>query len=484
MGRGRNLLVNLGVFALNTVAVKLVSFVMVPLYTSYLTQADFGVTDMAMTVTSLLMPLATLSVADAVVRFCVEDERDRGSYVVIGLAVVLAGDLIVAALLPLLNLSVFGGLGSYRWWFLASYATSTFFWFFGEVARGVGLLRLIPVCAAASSLVTAGLSAALIAGAGLGVEGYFAGVVAGPLAASLVYLTLGGFARIIASAIGELRAGGLPGARRVLSRMLVYSLPLVPNALFWWVGTSINRFFITSILGISASGLFAAASKVPNMLNMVYQVFQQAWQLSAFQEARTGGVERFFSEVYAVLRGGMTVAASALMLAAPLLSSLLLKGSFYQAWVYMPVLLLAFLANALNAFQGTVYTTSMATTGIMRTTVAGAAASITLNAVLVPALGLHGACLAMLGGNLLVFALRAVGTRALIAFDMQWGHFASTGALLCAQAAAMALEVPGYMGLSGACFSVILLLELWWGRGFLVSAASALPGVVRRGRFE
>lgn len=481
MGRGRNLLVNLGVFALNTVAVKLVSFFMVPLYTSYLTQADFGITDMAMTVTSLLMPLATLSIADAVVRFCVEDERDRGAYVVIGLAVILFGDIVVAAALPLLDLPAFGGLGAYRWWFLASYAASTFFWFFGEVARGVGLLRLIPACAAVSSLVTAGLSAALIAGAGLGVDGYFAGAVAGPLAASLAYLTLGGFSRIVAGAIGELRVGGLPGARRVLSRMLVYSLPLVPNALFWWVGTSINRIFITSILGISASGLFAAASKVPNMLNMVYQVFQQAWQLSAFQEARAGGVERFFSEVYAVLRGGMTVAASALMLAAPLLASLLLRGSFYQAWVYMPVLLLAFLANALNAFQGTVYTTSMATAGIMRTTVAGAVASVALNAVLVPALGLHGACLAMLGGNSAVFALRAIGTRSLIDFDMQWRRFAATGTILFTQAAVMTFETPGYMALSAAALAAILALEFWWARGRLARVAGAVLARLARG---
>ena len=50
--------------------------------------------------------------------------------------------------------------------------------------------------------------------------------------------------------------------QRVLKKMLLYSVPLMPNAIFWWVGTSVNRFFITSMLGIGASGLFAAASKI------------------------------------------------------------------------------------------------------------------------------------------------------------------------------------------------------------------------------
>lgn len=476
MGRGKGLLVNIGVFALNTVALKIVSFIMVPLYTTYLSQAEFGITDMAITVTSLLMPLATLSIADAVVRYCVENERDRGGYVLVGLAVVLLGDLVVATALPLLDLQVFGGLGSYRWWFLASYVSSSLFWFFGEVARGVGLLRLIPVCAAVSSFVTIAVSAGLIVGAGWRAPGYFAGMVAGPSMACVVYLTLGGFLGIVKRAVKEMRTGRLPSVRVTLSRMLTYSLPLVPNALFWWIGTSINRFFITSILGISASGLFAAASKIPNLLNMVYQVFQQAWQLSAFQSARESGVKQFFSEVYAILRGGMTVAASGLMLASPLLASLLLRGSFYQAWVYMPVLLLAFLANSLNAFQGTVYTTSMATVGIMRTTVAGAIASVSLNAILVPTLGLHGACLAMFGGNSIVFALRAHGTRSLIDFDMQWGRFALTGTILCSQAAAMTFMVPGYTEISAVAFSFILLCEVWWSRKKLTQ----LIGAVRR----
>ena len=87
--------------------------------------------------------------------------------------------------------------------------------------------------------------------------------------------------------VGSLAARGFAsGFKPTAGAMLRYSLPLIPNSLFWWMGTSINRFFITGMIGIGASGLFAAAGKVPGLVNTVYAVFQQAWQLSAFQEAR------------------------------------------------------------------------------------------------------------------------------------------------------------------------------------------------------
>lgn len=68
--------------------------------------------------------------------------------------------------------------------------------------------------------------------------------------------------------------------------MIIYALPLIPNNLFWWLSTGINRLFITGMLGIAASGMFAAASKIPGLLNTAYMVFQQAWQLSAYQEVK------------------------------------------------------------------------------------------------------------------------------------------------------------------------------------------------------
>lgn len=108
----------------------------------------------------------------------------------------------------------------------------------------------------------------LIVRQGIGIQGYFISVSAGPLVGTAIYTIVGKHYKYY-----SLRS--LSGNVPLIKNMLVYALPLVPNTLFWWLGTSINRFFITGMLGIGASGLYAAASKIPNLLNLAYSIFSR-----------------------------------------------------------------------------------------------------------------------------------------------------------------------------------------------------------------
>lgn len=135
----------------------------------------------------------------------------------------------------------------------------------GNVARGLKLqIKIIPICASISTLIT-GISAYLliVRQESVGIQGYFISVSAGPLVGTAIYTIVGKHYKYY-----SLRS--LSGNVPLIKNMLVYALPLVPNTLFWWLGTSINRFFITGMLGIGASGLYAAASKIPNLLNHIF----------------------------------------------------------------------------------------------------------------------------------------------------------------------------------------------------------------------
>ena len=74
----------------------------------------------------LITPLATLAIADAVVRFIIENHSNEGEYSFIGFLVTAFSVIIVACLTPILDLSIFGGLGNYKAWFVVAYATNAF----------------------------------------------------------------------------------------------------------------------------------------------------------------------------------------------------------------------------------------------------------------------------------------------------------------------------------------------------------------------
>lgn len=457
--RYKNLVLNLFLFAINAVATRFVSFLLVPLYTYFMSAGEYGLTDMSLTVISLVTPLATLSVADAAVRFIVGEKARGGEYAFIGFAVTLASVALVALLAPVLDLEVFGGLGAYKGCFVLAYASSALMQLCGEVARGVGNVRLIPICAGASSLITCVSAFVLLGGLRTTVVGYFISVSVGPLVAVAVYLIVGGMGRLALDGARSALGSGWEHVKALCAPMLRYSLPLIPNSLFWWVGTSINRFFITGMLGIGASGMFAAAGKIPNLLNTAYSVFQQAWQLSAFQESEEEGLEGFFSSVFRALQAGMTLLCALLSFLAPWLAMVLLQGEFYRAWAMISVLLVANLMNVFNAFYGTVYTTTMHTSYIMRTTVVGAVVCVVLTPMLIVPLGTYGACVASAAGNALVFALRARDSRKYIRFDVGWRVLVPTLALLVIQSAVTAIQLPGWHVISGVCLAACVALQ-------------------------
>ena len=99
MNKYRTLLLNIGLFGINTVATKLITFLLVPLYTYYLSTKEFGITDMSLTVISLVLPIASMSISDAVLRFVIDDSNDQKSVVSYGLIVIGLSCAIVALLL-------------------------------------------------------------------------------------------------------------------------------------------------------------------------------------------------------------------------------------------------------------------------------------------------------------------------------------------------------------------------------------------------
>lgn len=483
MGSGKakyhNLAVNIGLFALNAVATKLVTFLLIPLYTCFMSKGEYGVTDMSLTVISLVTPLATLSVADAAVRFIVGDKLRSAEYSFVGFAVILLSVALVAMCTPLLDLSAFGGLGAYKAWFVLAYASSAMLQLCGEIARGLGEVRLIPVCAGISSCVTCLAAVLLIGGFHKAVVGYFVSVSLGPLVAVAVYLSTGGMGRLICD--GARLIFDSPGRRRRLrdlcAPMLRYSLPLIPNALFWWVGTSINRIFITGMLGIAASGMFAAASKLPSLLNTAYSVFQQAWQLSAFQESGERGLDRFFSSVFCVLQAVMTILCAVVSFLTPWLAAVFLQGEFYTAWPMISLLLVASLLNVFNAFYGTVYTVTMHTSYIMRTTVVGAVACTVLTPALIVSMGAYGACVASVLGNALVLVLRSRDSRRYVNFFAGWQRLVPTLVFLVVQSMVTTMQISGWQVVSGACLVTVLLLQ---GRRVLSSLGYAARKIVQK----
>lgn len=74
MGRYKYLLKNIGLLTISNFATKFLSFFLVPLYTNILTTTEYGTYDIFNTTIGVLLPILTLNIQEAVMRFSIDNK--------------------------------------------------------------------------------------------------------------------------------------------------------------------------------------------------------------------------------------------------------------------------------------------------------------------------------------------------------------------------------------------------------------------------
>lgn len=71
MGKYKKLIENSGIFFIANFGSKVITFLLVRFYTEYLTTSEYGVADVITTTVSLAIPIITLCITEAVLRFSI-----------------------------------------------------------------------------------------------------------------------------------------------------------------------------------------------------------------------------------------------------------------------------------------------------------------------------------------------------------------------------------------------------------------------------
>ncbi len=182
-----------------------------------------------------------------------------------------------------------------------------------------------------------------------------------------------------------------------LKRMLKYSIPLIPTAVMWWLVSSLNRPLLEQYVGMFAIGLYAVANKLPNVLNMVFGLFQQAWNITAIEEFAKEDFPCITIRCSGRFFGMQVLLCMVLVLFSKLFVMLFTSAEYMEAWRYVPLLCLSVLFSNTSAFVGSFFFTAMRKSNyIFVSTIFGGVGAIVFNYLLIPQYGLLGACMAII----------------------------------------------------------------------------------------
>ena len=445
----RLLLGNTLVFALGGLAVKAVSLVLMPLYTTALTAGEYGTAELLNSAIEIVLPLLSLGVVEALYRFSIDDDVPKdelfaGSLVVLGGGVVCTG--------------VACALGSALWnmehaaAFFVLFCSVCVFKATTQLARGLGHVRRFVLYGLINALAMVVSTYLLLVRAHTGIEGYLWSYTIGYL--------VGGLVAFLGSAEYRLLAP-FRVDRVLLRRMLVYSLPLVPNLLSWWLVSVSGRYVVLWGSGVVAAGLFTAASKMPALVNIVASVFQQAWQYSTAREIDSPDRGAFFG---VVMRGyslaTLTVAGLVIALNRPI-SRVMLQAEFAEGWRYVPLLMLVASFGVISIFFESFYQALKNSGVLMASTALGAVVNVILGVALVPFMGPWGAGLAGAVAYMLVLVVRARDLRRRINLPIDRLRLSYQLALLISITACMSFDGGSWLtAVVWACLGLLATSDI------------------------
>lgn len=271
MSREKNLIKNTGILAIGQLSSKLFTFLLLPVYTSLLLPEDYGVVDVLQTVINLVLYVATLQIESAIFRFLI-DNRDnteiKKEYISTGLFIVVSMTGITTLIVLLVNryYNV-----PYLSLFLLSLWALAFYFFLSNLARGLGKNTDYSIASFIVTLSSLIINIVFIVSLGKGASSILLALAGSQVFGSL-YLVF---------RLKVWRLVSFHAFRKAkMQEMLAYSVPLIPNAISWWIANTSDRILILMFLGSAANGIYAAANKIPTIYTTLFSVFNLAWSES------------------------------------------------------------------------------------------------------------------------------------------------------------------------------------------------------------
>lgn len=288
MERSRKFIKDIFIYAIGNLGSKLITFLLVPLYTYFIAPDDFGYYDIALNISFLGIGALSFQLRDGVFRFLLDNEDEKiRKYIVSFTFRFLLRSTLVAFAIGLVCLLFF----EIRFlpWIVALTVVFMFYEIYIQVIRGLGRNVYFVYIGILTSFLTAALSCLFIIWLECEVLGiFYANILSRLLSMLVIECKLRILKKYFRYDFSD---------SQINREIIKYSLPLLPNALCWWILGSSNRLFIDHYLGLGANGIYAVAMKFASILETFSLIIYQAWQETAIKQYESQDRNRFFSSV-------------------------------------------------------------------------------------------------------------------------------------------------------------------------------------------
>jgi O-antigen/teichoic acid export membrane protein len=394
---------------------KLIAVALLPLYTRYLTPADYGAAEVmfaAVVSASIVIRFGTI---EALLRFYYKEGEDPSEVVATSfaalfwlsttaalLALPFAGPISEALLdrsAPDLARIAIGGL-----WVLTLHEFLLTLFRLEERARAFFTVTIANVLAAIA------LTVILVVGEGEGARGLLIGSY------------VSGAAFVLGLIFVHRRRLSLWIDRSLLRRLLRFGLPTMPAELSLYLLNFVDRIIIVRAAGLAEAGLYSLAVKFAQAVNVLVRGFQLAWPPLAYSIRDDGDARRAYAAIVTWFVGGCAFVVTGMWLLSRWIVQALAAPEFFDSYQAIGLIATAVTLYALYMVLVVILGRTGRTEFNFPATIAALLVNVGLNLALVPPLGIVGAGIALVASYLVVVALMYAFTQRLFPVPYQWAR--------------------------------------------------------------
>jgi O-antigen/teichoic acid export membrane protein len=387
------------IYGLSVAISQVAVFFLIPVYTRYLTPADYGVLEIFQTTALILGVILVMGMTAALFMsyFNYDDEERRKT--VVGTAFIFLTGTSFLFLLILMAVagdfsSLFFGSVEYTFYFRVIFLTLFF-----NVGTGIAFSvfrareesKRYAIFAVIQFLTTVGLNILFVVFLHKGVLGILEGAL---IAAFLIYCIL--LRDIVKNAkfsfsIAELK------------EMLSFGLPLVPAGLAAWIMTMADRYFLQFLSTSQELGLYSLGYKFGMVVQaLIVGPFTLAWGPFLWSVAKEKNAKDIYSSIftYFVLVG--TAVALALSVLSKQVLEVMAAPAFYGAYKVIPLIAVSYVLYGCYQILPVGINLEKKTKYLALIVGVGAVVNLGLNYLLIPSYGMMGAAVATLIAYLLL----------------------------------------------------------------------------------
>ena len=409
LSRNGLLVRNTLIFAISTVGTKLIQFILVPLYSTYMTAAQFGEADLINTTMSMVYPVFCLGIDQAIIRFGLNRKKGKSDVLKVSINVSAIGALILCILLILL--CRVNEIRRYCTFIILIYIGMSLYSILSNYSKTLDKNVIFALSSIINAFVLCVCNILFLVKMNLGVNGYITAVICSYMV-SIMFLT------VSCRTVSAYKKAKMDF--NLAKEMIKYSLPLIPNSFSWWIIQLSDRYMITFFNGITLNGYYTMAYKIPSVFNLLVGIFMQAFDITVFNEVDNGIEKKYTEKIYKYYLSLTFISGSIIMLLIRPIAALVMRNKFYNAWIYVPLLLCAYIVSNLQAFYGVLYGGFKATNISFLTTMHGAITNIVLNLLLIPHFQALGAAVATCISYLVVYIARSQHMKSIFTFDNEY----------------------------------------------------------------